>query len=216
MNVSFSLSATGPLTGANWTLEFGDASDESGSGADLPATVTHGYIIGGNFSASLKVTYSDGKSATSDAIVITVTVDAGAEPPQLVFSYGASAGCAWDTAMQVPGGPALPCISEAGGPDASGIDGFWQPLDARYWGMPFSSTITRGGESGSSADDWPLYDSDCFFFAEDHVTRTGEANNGGAACGTADGVPVDTMWMFILPYGAPAEGMDVTFGVPPA
>lgn len=198
--VNFTMTAT---TGAtSWRLAFGDGSFTNGTGD--PAAANHTYSVGGNFSANLTVVYSDGPNAGPNATAslnITVAVPAGGAAPDVThFEFGESAGCVGD-AHSINNDVPLNCVSFQGGPDASGIDGHWQALDERYWGMTITTTMDE--PSGLNAD------SDCYFFAEDAETETGEASNGGDLC--AGVVPDGTYWMFLYPWGFPATAMTADF-----
>lgn len=202
--VTFTLDGSSEDDDATWRIGFGDGTDDAGDVADLPQDVTHTYRIGGEFTAQATIADASG-TVRSQNITVSIVAPPPGETPPLVFEFGPSAGCVTEGA----------CAGEAAGPTAPPVDGHWQALDERYWGMVFSSTVTRGGETGQSGDDWPLFDSDCFFYGEDTATRIGDAHNGGGACGSADGVPEGALWIFIAPYALPAEAMTLTFGVPP-
>ncbi len=89
----------------------------------------------------------------------------------------------------------------SGGPDASGVDGFWLELTDTYWG--FLATITETGNQ--------VGDTDCQFYAPDASTVVGEANNGGESCTGV--VPDGTGWMFLYSYAEPSTGMTLEFTV---
>jgi PKD repeat protein len=194
LDVNFSLSAS---KGANsWTLSFGDGSPEQ-NGSELPASRTHTYSIGGTYTAQLTVTFKDGKTAT-DSVELSVAAPAGEKPSEVHFEYGPSMGCAGDLA---PAPADKPCASFHAGPTgAPPADGFWQPVDERYWGLAFETTITS-----------VLGDSDCFFVAEDQHTILGDANNVDKPCGGV--VPVGTAWIFLYSWVEPAQAMTMTFKV---
>lgn len=188
--VNFTLNATG--NASSWALAFGDGATSNGTA--FPATVNHTYAIGGNFSANLTVNYPGGQNVSA-AVKLTILVPAGRPAPDvLVFEFADSLGCVGDLGVEA-------CISFNAGPDfpISGIDGYWQALDERYWGLSFTTTV-----------DNPLGDSDCSFTDADHAV-IGEANNGGSPCTGA--VPDGTAFIFLYPYAAPALGQTLTFTV---
>lgn len=192
LNVTFSLSAG--KDAKSWRLSFGDGSEAITGNAPLPATKSYTYNIGGNFSAILNVTFED-KKFGQDIVRIEVAVPDQGPPPETHFEFGPSAGCAGDF-LQTAG---QNCISFVAGPAQTPIDGHWQALDSRYWGKALTGTIDPAIPG----------DSDCFFVAADEHTITGEANNGALTCeGT---VPGNTAWIFIYPYGNPANGMTIDF-----
>jgi hypothetical protein len=195
LNVTFSVDALGKDNRTTWRLAFGDGRDANGTASQLPANRTHAYIVGGNFTAHLFVTYGSGAGANA---TLRVTVRAaGADYPK-VFTFGASkAGCVGD-AYAFDG--VLNCANFLAGPSSPQVDGFWQALDARYVGKSFTSTITSAN---------PMADSDCYFVAADTTTIVGDCSNGSKpAAGT---VPAGAAWFFIYPYATPASGMVVTF-----
>lgn len=115
-------------------------------------------------------------------------------PDQLEFSFGPSAGCDGSTV-----GPET-CVSFTGGPEASGVDGFWLALSEDYEGLEFTSTIESN-----------LGDSDCVFVDADGGVIS-DANQGADPC--AGTVPSGTAHLFIYPYVEPSQGMTVTFQAP--
>lgn len=210
MTVTFNLTALGD--GETYHLGHGDGSNQNGSFADMPSQVSYTYQVGGTFEAVLEITYPD--EVLSDNVTIEVIVeDAASAPDAIHFEYGQSLGCFWDLAT-IGGGPAIPCVNQEAGPSAPNVDGFWQALDDRYWGLEFTSTVDHGEGQCSSDADWPLCDSDCFFYGDSTSfgDEIGDANNGGGAC--AGVVPEGTAWMFIFPYGGPSNGMVLDFVVP--
>jgi len=189
--VQFDLDARSSDPDATWRLAFGDASeDAAGAVADLPMQATHNYTIGGNFTALFEVMYGDGQmvDATTD---VTVTVaDAGAEPPETHFEYGPTAGCVGDVTPT--------CISRELGPTEEPVDGVWQPLDERYWGLAFTSTVdnVRG-------------DSDCWAVDADMNNLADDLNGQAGPC--AGTLPEGTAWLFIYSYAEPAPSMTLDF-----
>jgi PKD repeat protein len=196
LNVTFSVDALGKDNRTTWRLSFGDGQDANGTAAQLPGNRTHGYAVGGNFTARLTVAYGGNVSANA-TVLVKVHAVAGADYPK-VFTFGASkAGCIGD-AYAADG--VLNCINFQGGPDSPQVDGFWQALDARYTGKSFTSTITTAS---------PAADSDCYFVAEDASTIVGDCTNGSDPA--AGKVPAGAAWFFIYPYATPASEMVVTF-----
>ena len=195
--VNFTVNATaGALS---WSLAFGDGSATNGT--SLPAAANHTYSVGGNFSANLTVTYAGGATANATlAINVTLTAQAKAAPPDvLVFEFADSLGCAGED-----GAGADACLSFIAGPDAaiSGIDGYWQALDERYWGLSFTTTIDQVQPA--------VNDSDCAFTDADH-TIIGFASNGSSPCMGV--VPEGTAWIFLFPFAVPALSQTLTFTV---
>lgn len=191
--VNFTLNATGNVS--SWALGFGDG--QTTNGTTLPAAVNHTYEIGGNFSANLTVTYSDGENRSA-LLNLTIVVPAGAPAPDvLVFEFADSLGCVGDAGADT-------CISFTAGPDApvSGIDGYWQALDERYWGLSFTTTVDQVQPA--------VADSDCAFTDADHAI-IGEANNSSSPC--AGTVPAGTAFIFLYPYALPALSQTLTFTV---
>jgi hypothetical protein len=196
LSINFTMTADPGAT--SWFLAFGDGSSDNGTGE--PATANHTYSVGGNFSASLRVVYSDGPNATA-SVNITVAVPGPSGPaPETHFEFGESAGCAADAHAAEPTVP-VNCISFHAGPDAPAVDGHWLALDERYWGMTLTSTMEES--SGLNAD------SDCFFMAPDHTTIIGDGHNGGGLC--AGVVPEGTGWLYIYPWAFPADAMTADF-----
>lgn len=188
LDVNFTLNATTGFTA--WHLGFGDGQDTNGT-ATMPATYGYTYGMGGNFTANLTVTYPGG-SNVSATVNITVAVPAGHPAPDVThFEFDESLGCAGDAGADK-------CISFQGGPDASGIDGYWLALDERYWGLQLTSTV-----------DSAVGDSDCAF-TDAARAIIGTANNSNSPC--AGPVPDGAAFLFIYPYAAPALGMTVDFG----
>ncbi len=191
--VNFTFNATGNTSG--WHLAYGDGHDANGT--TLPAAVNYTYEIGGAFSANLTVTYPDGQNASA-TLNLTILVPAGAPPPDvLFFEFADSLGCVGDAGADT-------CVSFTAGPDApvSGIDGYWQALDERYWGLSFTTTVDQVQPA--------LADSDCAFTDAAHAI-IGEANNGGSPC--AGAVPAGTAFIFLYPYALPALSQTLTFTV---
>lgn len=194
LDVRFTLDAASEDPEATWRLAFGDGS-EAGKGdvADLPAEVEHNYTIGGNFTALFEVQDNDG--TINETLAIRVEASQS-EPPETHFEYGPSGGCLTETHSV---GGVVSCISYQLGPnDGNGIDGWWQPLDERYWGASLTSTMDSPTTS---------HDSDCFFLDDDHEVLD-SGHNGGDEC-KMDAIPEGTAWMFIFPWVDPATGLTV-------
>jgi hypothetical protein len=126
-------------------------------------------------------------------------------PPRLMpavthFEFPQSAGCSSEGHSVDPSVP-ITCASFQGGPDATGIDGHWLALDATYTGLRLTTTM------GAPAD--AVGDSDCYFFAPDAATQTGDGSNGTGPCTGV--VPIGTGWLFLYPYAAPATAMTADF-----
>lgn len=190
--VNFTVNATGsPLA---WRLSFGDG--HIGNGTTFPAAVNHTYDIGGNFTANLTVAYTGGNATANVTLSILVPqTPTGPAPPDVThFEFADSLGCFGDV-VGVEN-----CISFAGGPDASGIDGYWQALDERYWGLSFTSTVDQGQPV--------LADSDCAV-TDAAFAVLEELNNGGDPCSGT--IPPGTAFLFIYPYGSPGLSMTVDF-----
>ena len=192
--VNFTLNATAGAL--NWTLSFGDGNVTNGTSAP-PALANHTYAIAGNFSANLTVNYAGGAKANATlAINVTLTAASKAAPPDvLVFTFADSLGCAGDLGADN-------CVSFQGGPDASGIDGYWQALDERYWGLSFVGTVDQVQPA--------VADSDCAF-TDAAFAIIGEANNTSSPCSGT--VPAGTAWIFVYPYALPALEQTLTFTV---
>lgn len=191
--VNFTLNATGNASA--WALAFGDGATSNGT--TFPASVNHTFVVGGNFSANLTVTYPDGQSANA-RLNLTIQVPAGRPAPDvLVFEFADSLGCVGDAGVEA-------CISYNAGPDfpVSGIDGYWQALDERYWGLSFTTTVDQVQPA--------VADSDCAFTDADHAV-IGEANNSSSPC--AGTVPAGTAFIFLYPYALPALSQTLTFTV---
>lgn len=186
--VAFTLNASAGAT--SWRLAFGDGAVANGTGQ--PSSANHTYAVGGDFSANLTVVFPNGNATAN--LTITVAVPAARAAPDVThFEFGSSLGCVGDLGADS-------CISFNAGPDGSGIDGWWQALDERYWGLHLTSTIDS---------DAPLADSDCAFVDADETTIIGDADNSSNPC---DGVvPAGTAWLYIYPYATPANGLTVDF-----
>lgn len=194
VDINFTIDASGsPMS---WRLSFGDGAISNGT--DFPTVTNHTYAIGGNFSANLTVHYAAGNATAHLNITITVpTTPTGPPAPDVThFEFADSLGCVGDLGAEN-------CITYQMGPDGNGIDGYWQALDERYWGLSFTSTIMQGGPVGPA-----LNDSDCVFTDAAHAIL-GEANNSSNPC--AGTVPSGTAFLFIYPYGTPALEMTVDF-----
>lgn len=193
LSVEFTINAT--VGAASWRLSFGDGA--IGNGTGQPSVANHTYPIGGNFSANLTVAYPSGNLSSS--LAIAVAVPEGGGPPEVThFEFADSLGC-----LGEDGPGADQCISFQGGPDSSGIDGYWQALDLRYWGLSFTSTVTQGGPVGPA-----LNDSDCAF-TDEAFAIIGFASNSSNPC--AGSVPEGTAWIFIFPFATPALEMAIDF-----
>lgn len=191
--VNFTINAT---TGAlAWRLTLGDGNATNGTA--FPAAYAYTYDVAGNFSANLTVVFATGNASAEVPIQVTLG-DAGGMPDVTHFEFGESLGCAADLNAQAPQVPPN-CISYLGGPDASGIDGHWQALDERYWGLTVTTTM----------DSPENHDSDCFFIAEDETTILGNGHNGGDLCMGV--VPEGTAWFYLYPWGTPAVSMTADF-----
>ncbi len=191
--VNFTLNATAGA--ASWRLSFGDGAAANGTGQ--PAAANHTYSVAGNFSANLTVSYAGGAFANA-SLAIRVTLPAGSgssrAPPDVThFEFADSLGCVADAGVDR-------CVSFQGGPDASGIDGYWQALDERYWGLSFTTTVDQGQPARN--------DSDCAF-TDAAFAILGDANNSDQPC--AGTVPAGTAWIFLFPYALPALGQTLDF-----
>ncbi|MCA1811951.1 MAG: PKD domain-containing protein [Halobacteriales archaeon] len=100
LNVTFALTGSDADGDAlNWTLTFGDGNRTSGVG--LPANVTHGFHLGGNFTVTLLAT--DGHANATASVLVRVTALPGGpkictiEPDQTVgpFYYTTEGGGNW-------------------------------------------------------------------------------------------------------------------------
>lgn len=193
--VNFTMTASPGAS--SWRLSFGDGAFANGTG--VPSAANHTYTVGGNFSANLTVVYSDAPNAGPNVTValnITVAVPAGNSPPDVLhFEFADSLGCAGDAGADN-------CISFVGGPETSGIDGYWQALDERYWGLSFTTTVNQVQPA--------VADSDCAITDADHVILE-EPNNGSSPC--AGTVPQGAAWIFLYPYALPALAQTLTFTV---
>lgn len=191
-NASGNGTAQGNVTGNASASDPGAA-----TGQNLPATVNRTY----NTTGTYQVTYvlragNDVVDHLNVTIIVsgngTGNVSAGRPLPDvLVFEYPESFGCVGDFAT---------CVSREEGPGASGIDGFWQELDDRYWGLTFA---VSGGANG---------DSDCQAFDADQ-TELGDFSNGGGECTGV--LPDGAAYLFLYSYAAPSLGMTLEF-TPPA
>lgn len=179
-----------------WNLMFGDGTDASGDEGDFPLETSHDYATAGEFTATMTVTL-DTEEELEDSEIITVAAgEEPQEPPQLVFEFGPSLGCAGDV-LQAAGGD---CITALLGPGATGPDGFWIPLDERYWGLSMTSTTDLPNALG---------DTDGYFLDADEAVMSADINNGsGPAQGT---VPNGAAWLFVYNYAVPSISFVVTF-----
>lgn len=200
VNVTFSLTSNGTLDNGTWTLVYGDGAQTAGNGTELPLEVIHEYVIGGNFTANFTVTYGDGETHSDTANITIETPEAGeGDLPQTTFEYGQTMGCASDANAINPAVPPN-CISFHLGPTQPIIDGQWQALDQRYWGLTAFVTITGTHQVGQ--------DSDCYFVDADlEIISTGH-NAGGPCTGE---VPEETAFMYLYPWAEPATTMILEF-----
>lgn len=179
-----------------WTLMFGDGTDTDGDEAVFPLEVSHEYATAGSFTARITITLDDDETLTQ---AVTITVRAGGasgDPPQLVFEFGPSIGCAGDV-LQAGGAD---CPTAVLGPGSTGPDGFWVPLDERYWGLSMVATADVPNVLG---------DTDGFFVRDDGTKMNADVNNGA---GPAQGsVPDSAAWLFVYSYALPSQSMTVTF-----
>lgn len=193
LQVNFTMAASPGAT--SWRLSFGDGAIANGTGA--PSAANHTYAIGGNFSANLTVVYADGPTAGPNAtatLAIHVAVPAGTPAPDVLhFEFADSLGCVGDAGAEN-------CITFVGGPDANGIDGYWQALDERYWGLSFTTTIDQVQPA--------VADSDCAITDADHAILEEPNNSSGPCAGT---VPAGAAWIFLYPYALPALSQTLTF-----
>lgn len=113
-------------------------------------------------------------------------------PEPLVFSYGPSAGCIGDFAM---------CLSAEQGPDGQPIDGFWQELDERYWGLDFTVHAPTA-----------LGDTDCTAYDEDQEVIDVDLNGGAGPC--EGPLPDETKWLFLYSYAEPSPSLELEFSSP--
>jgi hypothetical protein len=222
LNVTFQLGASGLAAhaSANWTFDFGRSGNATTSnatakvgnatsppaaanGTKLPATLNGTYSKAGDYNVtfvlragaasaySLKATLHVGTGTAANA---TATK---ALPAVTHFEFGQSLGCTGDVGGNT-------CVDFQSGPPGQDIDGHWIPLDESYWGLLLTSTVDQGNPA--------LNDSDCTFTDADGAA-TVDASNGGDPCMGV--VPDGTAYVFLYPYGGPALGMTVDFGIAP-
>jgi PKD repeat protein len=189
--------AGSPHDGAfTWVLMFGDGTDTQGDEAVFPLDVSHAYGTAGEFTATIAVTLESDETLQQSARITVNEAGEPQEPPQLVFEFGPSAGCAGDV-LQIAGAD---CVTALLGPGATGPDGFWLPLDERYWGLSLIAIA-----------DFPnaLGDTDGFLVREDGTKMNANINNGA---GPAQGVvPDGAAWLFVYNYALPSQSLVVTF-----
>lgn len=187
--VAFDLDAESSDGDATWRLAFGDGADTSGAVSDLPAEESYTYEVGGNFTAVFELEYGDGQSVNETIEMTVQTPDDGGGAPPDFYDFGPSAGCVGDVTGT--------CVSLEAGPGEEPVDGFWIPLDERYVGVSFTSTVDN---ARSDSDAW---------FLDAELAIITDANGGGTeATGT---VPPGAAWLFIYSYAEPAPAMTVTF-----
>lgn len=192
LNITFGMKAADNVK--SWRLSFGDGSNALTGTSAPPATASHTYSVGGNFTAIFDVTFQDKKTG-QDTVAIKVTVPDAGPPPPTHFDLGPAGGC--DNSVTP-----VPCVSFKLGPSQTqAIDGFWIPLDKRYWGKGLTSTIEPALPG----------DSDCVFVAADTTTVIGEASNSNQTC--EGQVPGNAAWLFIYSYVAPEQAMTVDFAL---
>lgn len=112
-------------------------------------------------------------------------------PEVLNFTYGPAGGC--EGSLTGEGN----CASFQAGPDAPAVDGHWQELDERYWGLRFTTTVDSFGG-----------DSDCYYVGAGGGIR-GNGHNGSGPC--AGTVPDGTAYLFLYSYVDPHQGMTLQF-----
>lgn len=112
-------------------------------------------------------------------------------PETLNFSYGPAAGC--EGSLLGEGN----CVTFQAGPDAPEVDGHWQALDERYWGLRFTTTVDSAGG-----------DSDCYFVRA-NGNILGNAHNGSGPC--QGRVPDNTAFLFLYSYVEPHQAMTLQF-----
>jgi hypothetical protein len=176
---------------ATWTLDFGDGSSENGGASADRGNIKHTYTIGGSIETWFTLTYGDGKT---DGRMVLLEI----EPPLVlpdphVFEFGPTPGCVGDFAT---------CLSKELGPEHSGVDGHWVPLDESYWGLQF--VVTNEGI--------PYEDTDCAAFFESMDQIGTDLNGGGGPCGGL--LPRQTAWLFLYSYAAPTPGLKLEFSIP--
>lgn len=133
-------------------------------------------------------------------------------PEVLHFEFGPTAGCASDAYVVSGGAVPLNCVSFQGGPDATGIDGHWVPLDEGYWGLQMTTTIAQpGGPQQVPVVGTVLEDSDCVVTDAD-LAIIAEGGNGSGLCGMV--IPQGTAYLFVYSYGTAATELTVDFALP--
>lgn len=183
-----------------YSLTWGDGqTSETGNHTSFPLATNHTYTVANNYTATLTVTLANGTLLTQSVdITVSLGGDPGEpqEPPQLLWEFGPSAGCAGDV-LQIAGAN---CITALLGPGATGPDGFWIPLDERFWGLMMTSESSLPNALG---------DTDGFFVDADGAVMSADINNSsGPAEGT---VPGGAAWLFVYNYGLPSQSLTVTF-----
>lgn len=188
VNVTFTWEVDTNDENATWTLDFGDNASESDLLADTNASLVHSYS-NGSYEALFTVHYGNEETVQQS---VNLTFEAAPDlPEQWTFEYGASLGCFGDLAT---------CISVELGPDQEPIDGFWQELDERYWGLE----LTVISETALGDTDCTAYDED-----QEEIARL----NGGA--GPCEGaLPEGTAWLFVYSYGEPSPSLELQFFEP--
>lgn len=194
--VTFTLDGTGIDGETTWFLAYGDGNNTEGEGSELPKEESYEYQIAGDFTARLVITYGDGEAEDAE-VQITATLGEGGEeeePPETFFEYGPVMGCIGGTDV------GQSCVSFQAGPGQPAVDGHWQALDERYWGM---NAVALGKGMPLSTD------TDCVVTDADH-TVLADGHNGPDPCGLV--IPEGAAFIYIYPWIEPAtEGMTLEF-----
>lgn len=186
-NVTFTWEVDTDDEEATWALETGDGISEQGAVSDENTSYTHPYETEGNFTAVFTVHYGDSESVQQS---LNLRFEAADElPEQMTFEYGPSLGCIGDLAT---------CVSRELGPGGEEIDGFWQELDERYWGLDFTVIA-----------DSALGDTDCDAFDEDEERIDADLNGADGPC--EGPLPEGTQWLFLYSYAEPALSLELVF-----
>jgi hypothetical protein len=190
LNVTFVMNVTTNDPEATWLLLPGDGAEYTGAVDGMVGSMAHAFLQNGTYNATLSVSYGSGESVESVLeVMVTMKVPL---PDVLVFEYGPSLGCL--------GAPAL-CVSQQFQAEMDGVDGHWQALDERYWGLAFNAT--NAGE---------YEDTDCTAFDADGK-KLADFHNDGGACG-GDALPEGTAWLFMYSWIAPSTAMRLEFTLP--
>lgn len=179
-----------------YRLTFGDGASQEGNQSDYPLEATHEYTVEGNYTAIVNVTFEDGSQAEARINITTTLPEDPQEPPETHFEFGPAAGCLGDNG----GGScrSIDLAQQTG--QVQSIDGHFQALDERYWGL--EAVAVNSGVGSANAD------TDCYFL-DDGFTIIGEANNGGGPC--TGSVPGGSAYIFIFSWGAPTDAMTLDF-----